>query len=138
MDSFYSLLKNKGYRFQAVLGSSYFVQPEMEVYWIEQESEFQEFLIWIRQKYHLEAWQLQGSITLSSYADIKLLSDLFQKFKDENRSLTENKSGIEQEKESEIDEETGWDVFLSLGENAPEGKLQDTSVNHDRYLYGKE
>lgn len=39
--------------------------------------------------------------------------------------------------ESKIDEETGWGVFLSLGQDAPKGKLQDASVNHDRYLYGK-
>jgi hypothetical protein len=40
--------------------------------------------------------------------------------------------------ESEIDEETGWDVFLSLGKDAPKGKLQDASVDRDRYLYAKE
>ena len=42
--------------------------------------------------------------------------------------------GKPEKDESEIDEETAWNVFLSLGKDAPKGKLQDASVNHDRYL----
>jgi hypothetical protein len=29
----------------------------------------------------------------------------------------------------------GWNVFLSLGEDAVEGNLENPSINHDRYLY---
>lgn len=31
----------------------------------------------------------------------------------------------------------GWDVFRTLGNDAPVGKFSDASINHDRYLYGK-
>ena len=31
-----------------------------------------------------------------------------------------------------------WQVFRSLGRNAPQGKLPNTSTDHDRYLYGNE
>jgi hypothetical protein len=33
--------------------------------------------------------------------------------------------------------EESLQTFLSLGEEAVPGQLQDTSINHDRYLYGK-
>jgi hypothetical protein len=37
------------------------------------------------------------------------------------------------------DEETidpeAWDVWRSLGDDAVEGKLENPSINHDRYLY---
>jgi len=33
-----------------------------------------------------------------------------------------------------IDEE-GWEILENLGKNAVEGKLEDPSVNHDKYLY---
>jgi hypothetical protein len=29
-----------------------------------------------------------------------------------------------------------WQVFRSLGRNAPQGKLPNTSTDHDGYLYG--
>ena len=32
----------------------------------------------------------------------------------------------------------GWQVFRSLGRNAPQGKLPNTSTDHDRYLYGNQ
>jgi len=31
----------------------------------------------------------------------------------------------------------GWDVFRSLGNEAPPGQLPDAAVEHDRYLYSK-
>lgn len=33
--------------------------------------------------------------------------------------------------------EEGWNVFRTLGNDAPVGKFTDASLNHDRYLYGK-
>lgn len=30
-----------------------------------------------------------------------------------------------------------WDVFLSIGNEAQPGHLQDVAVNHDRYLYNQ-
>jgi len=36
-----------------------------------------------------------------------------------------------------ISPEMGWSIFRSLGKNAKVGKLQNTAVEHDRYLYGK-
>jgi len=36
------------------------------------------------------------------------------------------------------DEEKGWDIFRLLGRDAPGGKLTNASVNHDKYIYGKE
>ena len=37
-----------------------------------------------------------------------------------------------------VSPEMGWSVFRSLGKNAKTGKLKNASVEHDRYLYGKE
>ncbi len=34
--------------------------------------------------------------------------------------------------------EIGWNFFRNLGKNARPGKLRDASIQHDRYLYGKE
>jgi len=34
--------------------------------------------------------------------------------------------------------EAAWDVFRSLGRNAQPGQLADPSIEHDRYLYGKQ
>lgn len=31
----------------------------------------------------------------------------------------------------------GWDVFRSLGSDAPHGRLKDAAADHDRHLYGK-
>ncbi len=31
----------------------------------------------------------------------------------------------------------GWEVFRSLGNEAPPGQLPDAAVEHDRYLYVK-
>jgi len=41
--------------------------------------------------------------------------------------------------ESETEEiEAAWAAFRQLGQDAAPGCLRDASVNHDRYLYGKE
>ena len=34
--------------------------------------------------------------------------------------------------------EAAWTAFRQLGQDAAPGRLRDASVNHDRYLYGKE
>ncbi|KXB09295.1 hypothetical protein AKJ60_00575 [candidate division MSBL1 archaeon SCGC-AAA385M11] len=34
--------------------------------------------------------------------------------------------------------EKGWEAFLSLGNNAVQGRLKNAAQDHDRYLYGKE
>ncbi len=31
----------------------------------------------------------------------------------------------------------GWDIFRSLGQDAPSGRLSNAAIEHDRYLYGK-
>ena len=31
----------------------------------------------------------------------------------------------------------GWNVFRSLGRDAPSGRLPDAAEKHDHYLYGK-
>jgi hypothetical protein len=31
----------------------------------------------------------------------------------------------------------GWNIFRKLGDDAPAGKLENASEDHDRYLYGK-
>ena len=36
------------------------------------------------------------------------------------------------------DEKKGWDIFKLLGRDAADGKLTNASVNHDKYIYGKE
>ena len=33
-------------------------------------------------------------------------------------------------------EKKGWNILKELGENAAEGKLENPSVNHDKYIYG--
>jgi hypothetical protein len=39
--------------------------------------------------------------------------------------------------EEAIDPEA-WEVWQTLGDDAVEGKLENPSINHDRYLYAKE
>lgn len=38
---------------------------------------------------------------------------------------------------NEIDEDA-WKVWQSLGDDAVEGRLENTSINHDRYLYSQD
>lgn len=49
---------------------------------------------------------------------------------------------INEEIDEEIDEEMiddeAWEMWRSLGDNAVSGKLKNTSINHDRYLYTKD
>jgi len=40
-------------------------------------------------------------------------------------------------KEEVIDPEA-WEVWRTLGDDAVEGKLENPSINHDRYLYIKD
>ncbi len=50
-------------------------------------------------------------------------------------AAAETSSAVEVEPQKQLD---GWDVFLSLGDDAVEGKLENPSINHDRYLYTKD
>lgn len=43
-------------------------------------------------------------------------------------------TSTQSENEEPISEEA-WEVWRSLGDNAVEGKLENPSINHDRYLY---
>ena len=38
---------------------------------------------------------------------------------------------------SNLKQEEGWEMFLSLEEDAPTGQITDISANHDNYLYQK-
>ena len=35
-------------------------------------------------------------------------------------------------------QQEAWEVFRRMGQDAKPGRLQDASIHHDRYLYGKE
>lgn len=89
--------KKSIFSLQAFLDGYYFARRELKVELTEQESEFQEFLQWIRQKFNVETGQLWASIVLFHSADegkaVERFFNLFEEFKDrgENRSLTENK-----------------------------------------------
>jgi hypothetical protein len=48
--------------------------------------------------------------------------------------FSEMKDGSSKEV-NQPEQQDGWEVFLSLGECAVEGKLENPSINHDRYLY---
>lgn len=39
--------------------------------------------------------------------------------------------------EEPLDEE-GWEVWRSLGDDAVPGRLENPSMNHDRYLYSRD
>ena len=57
-----------------------------------------------------------------------------------------NQAGMQNEIDIEIQEgaifilpvvkESDWKILASLGSDAVEGKLENPSENHDRYLYG--
>jgi hypothetical protein len=38
---------------------------------------------------------------------------------------------------SNLKEEEGWEMFLSLEKDAPTGQITDVSANYDNYLYQK-
>lgn len=40
--------------------------------------------------------------------------------------------------EDEAIDSEAWEVWRTLGDDAVEGKLENPSINHDRYLYTKD
>jgi hypothetical protein len=97
MDNFYNLLqkikkrpamylgKKSIFSLQAFLDGYYFARRELKVELTEEESEFQEFLKWIRQKFNVETGQLWASIVLFHSADeskaVERFFNLFEEFK---------------------------------------------------------
>ncbi len=56
----------------------------------------------------------------------------------EQKLLMERLNSLFTQPSSEDEEpigEAAWDVWRSLGDDAVEGKLENPSINHDRYLY---
>lgn len=39
--------------------------------------------------------------------------------------------------DEEIIDDEAWELWQTLGDDAVPGKLENPSINHDRYLYGK-
>ena len=77
--------KKSIFSLQAFLDGYYFARRELKVELTEQESEFQEFLQWIRQKFNVETGQLWASIVLFHSADeskaVERFFNLFEEFK---------------------------------------------------------
>ena len=96
MDNFYNLLqkiqkrpalylgRKSIFSLQAFLDGYYYARRELEIPLTAQESEFQEFLQWIRKRFDVETGQLWSSILLFHSADeskaIERFFDLFQEF----------------------------------------------------------
>jgi hypothetical protein len=60
--------------------------------------------------------------------------------KDEQQTLITKLNTLADTSEStdqstNLEQKDAWDVFLSLGEEATPGQLDNPSVHHDRYLY---
>lgn len=109
MDNFYNLLKKIQKRpamylgkksifsLQAFLDGYYFARRELKVDLTEEESEFQEFLKWIRQKFNVETGQLWASIVLFHSADegkaVERFFNLFEEFigREKVKDISENK-----------------------------------------------
>ena len=70
---------------QAFLDGYYFARRELKIELTEEESEFQEFLQWIRQKFNVETGQLWASIVHFHSADeskaVERFFNLFEEFK---------------------------------------------------------
>ena len=96
MDNFYDLLKKIQKRpdlylgrksifsLQAFLDGYYYARREIQIPLTAQESEFQEFLQWMRKKFDVETGQLWSSILLFHSTDeskaIERFFTLFQEF----------------------------------------------------------
>jgi Trp operon repressor len=95
MDNFYDLLKkikkrpamylgrNSIFSLQAFLDGYYFARREIGLPLTAQESEFQEFLQWIRKKFNVETGQLWASILLFHCADERSAVERFFSLFDE-------------------------------------------------------
>lgn len=96
MDNFYDLLqkikkrpamylgRNSIFSLQAFLDGYYFARRELGLPLTAQESEFQEFLQWIRIRFNVETGQLWASILLFQCADersaVERFFSLFEEF----------------------------------------------------------
>jgi len=96
MDNFYDVLqkiqkrpamylgRHSIFSLQAFLDGHYFARRELGVPLTEQESEFQEFLQWLRQRFKVETGQLWASILLFHSVDergaVERFFSLFEEF----------------------------------------------------------
>jgi hypothetical protein len=107
MDNLYDLLqkikkrpamylgKHSIFNLQAFLDGYYFARRELGIPLTEQESEFQKFLQWIREKFQVETGQLWASIILFNCADERSAVDrffsLFEEFINQQQNIIDNK-----------------------------------------------
>lgn len=110
MDNFYDLLrkikkrpamylgKHSIFNLQAFLDGYYFARRELSIPLTKQESEFQEFLQWIRQKFDVETGQLWASILLFESVDERSAVDkffsLFEEFINRQKILEDGEKAI--------------------------------------------
>ncbi len=106
MDNLYDLLqkikkrpamylgKHSIFNLQAFLDGYYFARRELGIPLTEQESEFQKFLQWIREKFQVETGQLWASIILFNSADERSAVDrffsLFEEFINQQQNIIDN------------------------------------------------
>jgi hypothetical protein len=111
MDNFYDLLqkikkrpamylgRHSIFSLQAFLDGYYFARRELGVPLTTQESEFQEFLQWIRQRFQVETGQLWASILLFNSADegkaVDRFFSLFEEFLNQEKSSESNDKRVE-------------------------------------------
>ncbi len=92
--------KNSIFNLQAFLDGYYFARRELGIAPTEQENEFQQFLLWIRERFHVETGQLWASIILFHSADernaVERFFSLFDEFinQQNSRKLDESKLNI--------------------------------------------
>ncbi len=114
MDNFYDLLqkikkrpamylgRHSIFSLQAYLDGYYYARRELGVPLTEQESEFQEFLKWIRERFKVETGQLWANILLFHSADERSAVDrffnLFEEFINREKSLKEDEKRVETER----------------------------------------
>ncbi|MFB2983514.1 hypothetical protein [Microseira sp. BLCC-F43] len=111
MDNFYAFLpkikkrpavdlgRNSIFNLQAFLDGYYLARCEIGLPLTEQESEFQEFLQWIRKKFQVETGQLWASILLFNSPDERSAVDrffsLFEEFINRDKSLENEEKWVE-------------------------------------------
>ena len=102
MDNFYSLLqkikkrpamylgRRSIFSLQAFLDGYYFARRDLGISLTEEESEFQEFIEWMRAKFNVETGQLWSSIVLFHSADevaaLERFFSLFEEFTNREES----------------------------------------------------
>jgi hypothetical protein len=114
MDNFYDLLqkikkrpamylgRHSIFSLQAYLDGYYYARRELGVPLTEEESEFQEFQKWMRERFNVETGQLWASILLFHSADERSAVDrffnLFEEFLNREKSLKEDEKRVETER----------------------------------------